>query len=193
MRIGTRSLLYGSHQFLLHPCFVAYADIKLYGFSTDLSLWAGYFLHDIGYLGKPNMDGPEGERHPELGAFIVGILFGYEAGLRCLLHSRFYAKRYHRHYSRLCVSDKYAVSLMPVWLYLLLAGASGEIEEYMQLSKGAEGKYYNHSLSLTSRRDWFLDAKKYLRAWAETHKDLREDTWTNSKERISIGPLRAYK
>ena len=42
---------------------------------NDKSLWVAFFVHDIGYLGKPNMDGPEGERHVEVGARIMSFLF----------------------------------------------------------------------------------------------------------------------
>ena len=31
MKVGTRSLLFGSHQFMLHPLFVAIAWRRLYG------------------------------------------------------------------------------------------------------------------------------------------------------------------
>lgn len=75
MRIGTRSVLFGAHQFLLHPWFVAWGWWRLYGFPWDLRLWVAFFVHDIGYLGAPNMDGEEGERHPILGARIMGALF----------------------------------------------------------------------------------------------------------------------
>ncbi len=75
MQIGTKSVLFGAHCFFLHPFFVAWAWWKLYGFPWDPRLWAAFILHDIGYWGKPNMDGPEGETHPEVGARIMGRLF----------------------------------------------------------------------------------------------------------------------
>ena len=71
MRVGTKSVLFGAHCFFLHPWFVAAAWWRLYGFPWDPRLWVAFFVHDIGYLGKPNMDGPEGESHPELGARIT--------------------------------------------------------------------------------------------------------------------------
>jgi hypothetical protein len=71
MKIGTKSVLFGAHCFFLHPWFVALGWWKLYGFPLDLRLWFAFFLHDIGYLGKTNMDGPEGERHVEVGAQIM--------------------------------------------------------------------------------------------------------------------------
>jgi hypothetical protein len=75
MKIGTKSILFGAHQFLLHPVFVAWAWIKLYGFPWDPRVWIAFFVHDLGYWGKPNMDGVEGETHVELGARIMHFLF----------------------------------------------------------------------------------------------------------------------
>lgn len=71
MRIGTKSVLFGAHCFFLHPWFVALAWWKLYGFPRDPRLWVAFFVHDLGYIGKPNMDGPEGETHPEFGARVM--------------------------------------------------------------------------------------------------------------------------
>lgn len=75
MKLGTKSVLFGAHQFLLHPLMLAAAWWKLYGFPFDPRLWVAFFVHDLGYLGKPNMDGPEGKAHPELGARIMSALF----------------------------------------------------------------------------------------------------------------------
>lgn len=77
MTIGTRSVLFGAHQFFIHPWFVAWGWWKLYGFPWDPRLWAAFFLHDLGYLGKPNMDGPEGEEHPVLGAKLLARFDGH--------------------------------------------------------------------------------------------------------------------
>lgn len=77
MKIGTKSLLYGYHCFLIHPWFVALGWWKLYGFPWDPRLWLAFIVHDWGYWGKPNMDGFEGELHPYLGARIVGLLFDW--------------------------------------------------------------------------------------------------------------------
>jgi hypothetical protein len=75
MRVGTKSVLFGAHCFFLHPWFVAAAWWRLYGFPFDPRLWVAFFVHDIGYLCKPNMDGPEGEEHPTVGARIMQSLF----------------------------------------------------------------------------------------------------------------------
>lgn len=78
MKIGTKSVLFGAHCFFLHPLFVARAWTKLYGFPFDPRLWIAFFVHDLGYFGKPNMDGPEGETHVELGAKIMHVFDGYK-------------------------------------------------------------------------------------------------------------------
>lgn len=77
MKIGTKSVLFGAHCFALHPFFVAAAWIRLYGFPFDPRIWIAFFVHDLGYLWKPNMDGPEGETHVELGAAIMHLFDGW--------------------------------------------------------------------------------------------------------------------
>jgi len=77
MKVGTRSILFGVHCWILHPWFVAWAWWKLYGFPWDPRLWVAFVVHDWGYWGKPNMDGPEGENHVWLGAWIVHCLFDW--------------------------------------------------------------------------------------------------------------------
>src|SRR3990167_10895950 len=52
LTIGTKSVLFGAHQFLIHPWFVAWAWWKLYGFPFDPRLWVAFYVHDIGCLGK---------------------------------------------------------------------------------------------------------------------------------------------
>ena len=73
MKIGTKTILFGVHQFAIHPWFVAWAWWRLYSFPWDPRLWVAFFVHDLGYWGKPNMDGLEGERHPEFGARVMSI------------------------------------------------------------------------------------------------------------------------
>lgn len=78
MKQGTKSVLFGAHQFIIHPVFVAIAWIKLYGFPVDPRVWIAFVIHDWGYWGKPNMDGAEGKTHPEWAANIMHALFdGY--------------------------------------------------------------------------------------------------------------------
>lgn len=183
MKIGTKSVLFGAHCFLLHPWFVAIAWIKLYGFPFDPRIWIAFFVHDLGYLGKPNMDGTEGETHVELGANIMGI-FGKKWADFSRYHSRFYAKKDGVNYSKLCVADKLAICLEPMWLYLPRVNWSGEIDEYMKLAgkRKYEGKplnkYESMVLSIETQEKWFEAMTSYLLRWVNEHKDGKIDTWT---------------
>jgi hypothetical protein len=201
MKIGTKSVLFGAHCFLIHPIFVAIAWIKLYGFPFDPRIWLAFFVHDLGYWGKPNMDGPEGETHVELGADIMfwlcdapstmfknisslpdEVLFKWYNFSK--YHSRFYAKKDNEKPSKLCVADKLATCLEPSWLYLPRVNMSGEIHEYMMMA--GKDKYCGEpvsrfeSLRLTTGKqmDWFISMTSYLLRWVEEHKDGRADTWT---------------
>lgn len=225
MKVGTKSVLFGAHCFFIHPIFVFWAWWKLYGFSWNPLLWVAFFVHDLGYWGKPNMDGPEGESHVELGAKIMSIFdyrfliknihkiykrYPYYTRLKykwvCSFryfglkdyylikrntkqwsnfskyHSRFYAKKDKMQPSKLCYADKLAIVLEPTWLYLPRVNWSGEILEYMTLSRIKEGnspsKYANMQLSNNSQKEWILSVKQYLAKWIEEHKDGKEDTWT---------------
>lgn len=223
MQIGTKSVLFGAHCFFLHPLFVAWAWWKLYGFPCDPRLWASFILHDIGYWGKPNMDGPEGETHPEVGARIMGRLFdrpqydlraaGCESILDwwhkgqpevkeigndwrdfTLLHSRYYAKKLGRPFSRLCVADKLACAITPAWLYVPMVCATGEIYEYFAnglkekadahdlTAKGAALREIRRGALWTDPWVWFHGLQRYMRLWVETHKEQQTDEWTKRRE-----------
>lgn len=176
MTIGTKSVLYGAHCFLLHPFFVAWGWWKLNGFPLDPRLWFAFFLHDVGYVGKPNMDGPEGESHPELGASIMGRLFGWNWHDFCLYHSRYYAKRNGEPVSKLCYADKLAFALTPAWLYLPMVTATGEIAEYLDNAQTADsGSWTPTGYDKTK---WHAQLCKYMIDWVEQHKNGACDTWT---------------
>jgi hypothetical protein len=129
MKTGMKSLLFGVHQFAWHPITVWLAWYKLYGRPTWKETIC-IIIHDWGYWFCPNMDGPEGERHPEFGAAIAGKLFGTDYYYLVLLHSRHYAKIDGREPSKLCWADKLSILYDPKWFYLPRAIASGEIKEY---------------------------------------------------------------
>lgn len=133
MKIGTRSLLFGAHQFITHPLFLFIAWWKLFGFPDDLRLVVAFIVHDWGYWGKSDMDGDDGQTHPELGGRIMARLFGEEWGDFTRLHSRYYAKREGRQPSALCPADKLVLLVTPRWLYLPLVRLSGEVDEYCAL------------------------------------------------------------
>lgn len=176
MKLGTKSVLFGAHCFFLHPLFVFAAWWKLYGFPYDPRLWVAFFVHDLGYWGKPNMDGEEGERHPYFGARIMKV-FGHRWYEFTLYHSRFLAKKNGAQYSKLCVADKYAIVLTPSWLYLPMVMATGEIKEYMKdAAKNSNGEIKVQASALT----WHKGVQEYVRRWVMEHKDIKEDTWTNA-------------
>jgi hypothetical protein len=220
--IGTRSVLFGAHCFLLHPWFVAAAWWQLYGFPWDPRLWVAFAVHDLGYFGKPNMDGPEGETHPLLGARIMGALFDWRIaqsvvtlhdwkiqphpenfarwGQFALLHSRYFAKSLGLPPSRLCVADKLAIALTPAWLYLPLVRGTGEIAEYMAHAQhrlvGNENVSAEERARLTSgdQRAWYRGVQDYCRRWAHAHRDDQHDTWTSdARNRATVGSDGVWK
>lgn len=150
MRVGTKSVLFGVHNPIIHSFFMFVAWVKLYGWSLELldpRLHMCFLLHDIGYWGCKSMDGADGERHPELGSYIVGKLFGDDWALMCRWHSgtmvELDSKQYglmlpanQPHPSKLYAPDKLASPLYPRWLYKLLSCASGEWKEYAEIQFG---------------------------------------------------------
>ena len=105
MRIGTRSVLFGAHAVWLHGFVLAEAWRELYGFPRDPRLWAAFFLHDIGYWNKTDLEGASGETHVYAGARIMTALFGSVWGEFCLRHSRYWAKKHGGELSRLAAAD----------------------------------------------------------------------------------------
>jgi hypothetical protein len=172
MKIGTKSLLFGVHQFIIHPICVAIAWWKLYGFPNKIQYWVAFIVHDWGYWGKANMDGKEGEEHPELGARIMHKLFDkwfinicgnkYQTKIWynfTLYHSRFYAKANNHPISKLCIADKYAFTIPPKWLYILLGTLSREIYEYMH--KGRSSLYFH------SKSAWYDYIYAFIINWVK--------------------------
>jgi hypothetical protein len=93
MKIGTRSILYGVHQFLFHPLTVAMAWRRIYGEWPRWHEWVAIFCHDLGYIGCPDMDGEIGQQHPlkgaELTQYLVFHLRGWWLTLRHPIRSYF--------------------------------------------------------------------------------------------------------
>jgi len=171
MKIGTKSVLFGVHQFLLHPILVALAWWKLYGFPNKIQYWIAFFVHDLGYIGKPNMDGQEGEEHVMLGGEIMANLFGPRWGEFTLYHSRFQAPTNgsgEKMMSRLCVADKFSFCITPDWLYLLQANLSGEIHEYMEKSR--IGKYVSMNLSTITQHQWRKNLKEWMQKFVDQNR-----------------------
>lgn len=213
MTIGTKSVIYGAHCFLIHPWFVALGWWKLYGFPCDPRLWVAFFVHDLGYIGKPNMDGEEGETHPRLGARIMALLFDWRDrtfrfsdggpigswGMFTLLHSRYYAKSLREQPSRLCMADKLAISLTPAWLYLPMVRATGEIQEYRahaqhRLKGNEQVTPEERRRILGDEESWYAGVRAYCARWAYAHKDGAVDTWTSdSRQRATLGDDGVWK
>lgn len=166
--MGTRSLLFGYHQFILHPLVLAVAWTKLYGFPRDWRLWMAFFVHDLGYVGKNQMDGPDGELHPYFGARFMHSFFGGKKGAEdhltwynfMLYHSRFLAKQDGAQPSKLCYADKLAIIILPAWIQVLLMSLTGEIHEYMR----APHKGTTSGDGMT-RLQWVNAMKQHLRLW----------------------------
>lgn len=164
MKIGTRTLLFGVHQFLWHPFTVWRAWRWLYGYAPSWWQCIAIFCHDLGYVGKPNLDGTEGKTHPDGGAeltrrivFKLARLFQprrhsstaaywYRHDLaECAYlfsrhHSREYAKQLGETPSQLCWADKACILFDPPWLYLLRARLSGELAEFKTNAEPYIGK-----------------------------------------------------
>jgi hypothetical protein len=96
--------------------------------------------------------------------------------------------RYGRQPSKLCIADKLAIALTPAWLYLPMAIATGEIQEYMAIAKkrkeAGEPRHGSTQVHRSLRRQWYADVQEYMRRWVETHKDGTEDTWTPKADLI---------
>ena len=187
MRVGTKSVLIGAHCFFIHPFFVAAGWLRLNGIPWDLRLWVSFFVHDLGYVGCPNVEGPEGEEHVCLGARMMGLLFGDSWADFTLRHSRHWAKKHGVSVSRLCYADKMAFVLTPAWLYLPMARATGELAEYMaksrdrQVGGGAFNEAERAQVESGDAATWLCGLKSYTRRWIEQHRDGAEDNWTVSR------------
>lgn len=171
MTIGTKSVLFGVHCFFIHPWFVALGWWKLYGFPWQPWLWVAFFVHDLGYWGRMDMDGRDGERHPILGARIMlwleyrwrTVAGGRFNGKWCnevLLHSRFMAANNKRTPSNLCWADKLAMSLEPWWFYLARAKLTGEIAHFRYAQHTGRRDGYK---SATTDAEWVKDTQKWCR------------------------------
>jgi len=150
MRTGTKSLLFGVHQFLFHPMTVFLAWVWLYRRIPSWRESICIIIHDWGYWGKEKMDDQEGERHPETAARIAGALMGAEYHDLCLFHSRHYARNAGREPSLLCWADKLSIIFDPWWLYLPRAFASSELFEYREIA--ARTGFVSAS---SHHRDWY--------------------------------------
>lgn len=170
MKMGTKSLLFGAHQFILHPVCVFVAWWKLYGFPWDPRLWVAFVIHDWGYWGLPNMDGKEGESHPEWAGRAMDRLFGIEWYWWTIYHSRFLARLHGAAFSELCVADKYATTLVPGWFYVPTARATGEIQEYRDIKKHKDDLGVN--LDSSTDYEWYENFRQHMRDWVQENQHI---------------------
>jgi hypothetical protein len=169
MKRGTKSILFGVHQFLWHPFTIWRAWRHVYKENPSWVHLLCVFCHDLGYWGKPDMDGPEGQTHPEGGARIARRIAYWAFRLRgfpahsawnnaqvvhdiCLCHSTHYAQAKGLSVSSLYLPDKACVLFDPPWFYLLRARLSGELTEYVDNAnlkkESAWGKFNSPELWL---------------------------------------------
>jgi hypothetical protein len=171
--------------------------LALFGAPWDVRLWVAFAAHDLGYLGKNDVEGRDGATHVELGASIRGFFFGDSWADFVACHSRYWAKRINRQVSALCIADKLAFVLTPAWLYLPMTRATGELAEYMLPAKErqAESEYFtaeeSTQLSSTDERVWLAGLKSYTRRWVEAHRDGREDTRTVASREEGMSDVHA--
>ncbi len=133
MKIGTKSLLFGLHQFAVHPFFVGLAWVKLYHKLPNWKEAVCIVIHDWGYWQAADIDGEEGENHPFRPASWVHDYLdkGYDWRYYelCFFHSRTMAKKWGEKVSPLCAADKLGSALTPVWLMVLMGKLSSELKE----------------------------------------------------------------
>ena len=112
MTEGTKSYLFGCHQFLIHSIIVVIAWKKHYGYMPRLRELICILLHDIGHIGKQYLSDYEQKRgHWILGARIAGKLFGYRSYNLIAGHTK--QSGFPR--SKLFYADKYSWVIAPVW------------------------------------------------------------------------------
>ena len=140
MKIGTKSLLFGVHQFLWHPICVGRAWRLLYQRWPNRVEWLAIFLHDVGYWGCSDMDGKCGRNHPKRGARLLYAfvkwwtkdeLLAYSWWLMVVGHSKTYSAICRAPLSPLYYADKVAALMEPAWLYMLRAWMTGEDKEFI--------------------------------------------------------------
>jgi hypothetical protein len=152
LKLGTKSLIFGAHCFFVHPVFVYLGWYKLYG-RPNWKESICILIHDWGYWGSDNIDGQQGQKHPELGARIANFLFGDKYNQLCLYHSRAYAKSKNHTASKLCWADKMGLALEPWWTFVPRSCLTGEIKEY---------RGYSDDDKSVSNKDWWNGLRNHF-------------------------------
>jgi hypothetical protein len=149
--VGTRSVLWGTHQFLFHPLTVWLAWVKIYRRLPNCWENLAILLHDTpGYWGCKSMDGDsDGKMHPARSARVAKRVARFLGARECealhveeliLGHSRSYCQNECRGISDLCAPDKLSILFDPTFFYWLRATLSGEIFEYRRNEEQKQGR-----------------------------------------------------
>jgi len=186
MRVGTKSLLFGAHQIILHPVLVVLAFRQLYGRAPSWRELVCIAVHDLGYLGCRAMDDSEGQMHPALGGRIARALFGEELGRWTEDHSRSFAALHEREPSALCWPDKLASAITPRWLYLALARASGELAEYRQNAASYHRRTGRGCPLSATDAEWFDWMEQYMRDQVERWRAT--GSWRSFRHQVGYQP-----
>lgn len=185
LKRGTKSILFGVHQFLWHPFTIWRAWRYLYKRNPTAYELIAIFCHDLGYWGKPYMDSPEGQTHPEGGATIAMHLAYWLARVRgrsrdtatvigirvyrlSLFHSTHYAQKKNAPVSALYLPDKVCILFDPKWFYLLRGKWSGEVYEYA----GRENAQRGTDMTV---EDWLYFYRKAIKQKADAY--LNDMIW----------------
>lgn len=112
---GTKSYLFGCHQFIMHPLYVTLAWKRLYDRWPRLWELVCIFLHDVGHIGKQYLSDPEQKKdHWKLGAKIAHRLFKHKGMALISGHTKHGSRGKHEP-SKLYYADKVSWLLAPNW------------------------------------------------------------------------------
>lgn len=173
MTLGTKSLLFGVHQFILHPLLVLIAWVKLYGSFPNWKELVCIIIHDWGYWGVADVKGERGDRHPEYGAKLAFKWFGFKYHRFILGHSSFYIARHGVKRSKLLAPDKYWHCMVPLWFYKIMSVPTGEFKYYRGMQ---------HARQVTALED---SDKEWWSKLQKVCMDKVNDNYVIDKERLS--------
>ncbi len=166
--VGTRSVLFGAHCFWIHPWFVAAAWWKLFGFPRDWRLWIAFFVHDLGYVGKPDMDGDEGERHVEWGANLMHRWFDKGVATKTVLT--------HGHWEKAVDSD--GVMVHSRWSIPNTKGEYLFTNHYPGTGFGhAAVESMNREWNKIKKMPWELGPGHEIPTYIEETREVPDTTW----------------
>ncbi len=122
MTQGTKSFLFGCHQFLLHPYFILKAWKFWYGKYPNWREIVCIFIHDIGIIGLDYLEKGRKDGHWNKGALLVKRLFGRKYFNFCAGHTDEWhflgselLKDKTASRSKLFIPDKISYLFCPLW------------------------------------------------------------------------------